>query len=80
MASVQADGSASGMWTVEATPEEAAKAYGAALVDAGYTEDSTSNMGGMFVNVYSGNGYEVSVNALESDGTTNVMVTAQKTS
>ena len=68
------------MWVVDATPEEAATAYGAALVDAGYTEESTSTMGGMVVNVYSGNGYEISVNALDSDGTTNVMVAAEKSS
>lgn len=78
MASVQADGSASVMWTVEATPEEAAAAYGAALIDAGFTEESTSNMGGMFVNTYTGNGYTVGLNALDVDGTTNVMVTAEK--
>jgi predicted lysophospholipase L1 biosynthesis ABC-type transport system permease subunit len=80
MASVQADGSASVMWVVEATPEEAAKAYGDSLVAAGYTEESTSTMGGMVLNEYSGNGYVVSVNALDVDGTTNVMVAAEKDS
>jgi hypothetical protein len=75
---VQADGSASAMWATDGTPQEAATAYAEALTSAGFTEDSTSNMGGMIVNMYTGNGFEVSLNALDADGTTNLMVTVQK--
>ena len=47
MVTVQTDGSATRMWVTDATPEEAAAAYGAALAAAGYTAETTSNMGGM---------------------------------
>jgi hypothetical protein len=78
MVTVQADGAASAMWSTDASPEEAAQAYGASLESAGYASESNSNMGGMFVSEYSGNGYSVGVNVLDADGTTTVMVTATK--
>ena len=78
MVTVQEDGSASAMWSAEGTPQEAADAYGAALEAAGYTSESTSNLGGMVVNQYTGNGYSVGVQALEADGSTTLMVTASK--
>lgn len=78
MVSVQADGSATAMWMTDATPQEAADAYGAALTSAGYTADSNSNLGGMITGQYTGNGYSVGVNSLEADGQTTVMVTGTK--
>jgi hypothetical protein len=78
MVTVQADGSASAMWSTDGTPEEAAQAYGGALEAAGYTSESNSNLGGMFVSEYSGNGYSVGVNVLDADGMATVMVTATK--
>lgn len=77
MVSVQADGAATAMWIVEGTPAEAASAYGAALEENGFTADSESTMGGMIVNSYTGNGFTVSMQALESDGQTTLMVVAE---
>ena len=78
MVSVQADGSATAMWLVDGTPTEAAAAYGAALESAGYTADSESNMGGMIVNSFTGSAFTVSMQAIESDGQTTLMVVAEK--
>lgn len=76
LVTAQADGSAFASWLTDATPEEAAMSYGAVLEDAGYTIETESNMGGMFVREYTGNGYTVSFNTIASDGQTTVMVTA----
>jgi hypothetical protein len=78
MVTVQADGSASAMWTTDASPDEAGQSYGDALEAAGFTSESDANMGGVFLRQYSGNGFSVAVNALDADGTTTVMVTATK--
>jgi hypothetical protein len=80
MVTVQADGSANAMWNTDASPEDAAKAYGAALESAGYTSESNSNMGGMILAEYTGPAYTVSMQAIEADGTTALMVTAAKPS
>ena len=77
MISVQADGAATAMWLAEGTPADAAAAYGAALEEAGFAPDSESNMGGMIVNSYTGNGLTVSMQALDSDGQTTLMVIAE---
>jgi hypothetical protein len=77
LASVEADGSASAVWSVDATPEEAAMAYDAALVSAGYTQESTSTMGGMVVSEYTGNGYTVSFMSANAGEQTTVTVTAE---
>lgn len=78
MVSVQSDGSASAMWMTDATPQEATDTYGAALESAGFTQSQTSNMGGMIVSEYTGNGYTVSVNSIEADGKTTLMLSATK--
>jgi hypothetical protein len=62
----------------DASPEEAAAAYGAALEDAGYTAETNSNLNGMFVSEYTGNGYTVGFNSIAADGQTTLMVTASK--
>jgi ABC-type Fe3+-hydroxamate transport system substrate-binding protein len=80
MISVQADGSALAMWQVEGTPEEAVAAYTAALESAGYTQDTTANMGGMITERYLGNGLEVSLQALDVDGTTSLTVSSNPAS
>ena len=77
MVSVQADGAATAMWLADGTPAEVAADYGAALEEAGFTADSESNMGGMVVNSYTGNGLTVSMQVLESDGQTSLMVIAE---
>lgn len=77
MVSVEGDGSAGASWMTDATPEEAAAAYGAALLDAGYTEESTTNMGGMVVNEYTGNGYTVSIMSADAGEQTSLTVTAE---
>ena len=77
MVSVQADGAATAMWLADGTPADAAADYGAALEDAGFTADSESNMGGMIVNSYTGNGLTVSMQVLDSDGQTTLMVIAE---
>ncbi|MCX6433149.1 MAG: hypothetical protein NTX29_10295, partial [Actinobacteria bacterium] len=76
MVSVQDDGSASAMWLTDATPQEATDTYAAALDAAGYTQSQTSNMGGMIVSEYTGNGYTVSLNSIEADGQTTLMLSA----
>lgn len=78
MVTVTGDGGASAMWMTDATPEEAAAAYGAALESAGYTSESNSNLGGMLVSEYKGNGYTVSMQSIDADGSTTLMVTAAK--
>jgi hypothetical protein len=78
MVTVQADGSANAIWMTDAPPEEAAASYTAALEAAGYTSDSNSSMGAMFISEYTGNGYKVSTNTLAADGQTTVMVNATK--
>ena len=77
MVSVQADGAATAMWLVDGTPADVAASYGAALESAGFTADSESTMGGMVVNTYTGNGLTVSMQVLESDGQTSLMVIAE---
>ncbi len=76
---VAGDGSSvTAIWTTDATPEDAAKAYGDALVAAGFTVGTTTNAGGMSGGDYTGNGYTVNVVVIASDGQTNVMVNASK--
>ena len=78
MVTVQADGSANGMWMTDVTPEEAAAAYEAQLTSAGYTSASTSNLGGMIVAEYEGNGYKVSLQTIAAEGQTSLIVAATK--
>jgi hypothetical protein len=78
MVSTQADGAAFATWMTDATPEEAATSYDAALTAAGFTLETDSNMGGMVVREYVGNGYTVGVSVIESDSQASVMVTATK--
>ena len=76
MVSVQDDGTVSAMWLTDGTPQEAGDAYGAALEAAGYPQSQTSNMGGMIVTEYNGNGYSINVTSIEADGQTTVMLAA----
>ena len=78
MVSIQEDGGVSAMWLTDATPEDVATAYGSALEAAGYTQSQTSNMGGMIVSEYTGNGYTLSLNSIAADGKTTLMVSATK--
>ncbi len=78
MVTVEADGSVNAMWTMDATPEEAIDTYGAALESAGFTSDSESNMGDMFIREYTGNDYTVSASTVEAEGSTSLIVTAEK--
>jgi hypothetical protein len=55
-------------------------AYTAALESAGYTQDTTANMGGMITERYLGNGLEVSLQALDVDGTTSLTVSSNPAS
>jgi hypothetical protein len=75
VASVNADGTASGMWTTDAASADAVAAYGAALESAGFTQSSTSAMGDLNIADYTGNGLTVNVSAIAADGTTTVVVT-----
>ena len=76
---VAGDGaSVNAMWTTEAAVADAAKSYGDALTGAGFTQDQTTNAGGMESSQYSGNGYTVNVIVSGSDGTTSVLVNAEK--
>ena len=77
MVSVQGTGSAIVVWQAEGSPADVAAAYAGQLEAAGFTQDSTSNMGGMIIEQYSGNDYTVSLQAIDVDGTTNLTVTAE---
>jgi hypothetical protein len=66
------------MWLTDASPTDAIAAYSGALEEAGYTADSESNMGGMIINSYTSPGFTVSVQAVESDSQTSLMVLAEK--
>lgn len=78
MVSVEGDGSASAMWVTDASVQDAAAAYSDALKAAGYTEDSMTDMGGVMTGMYIGNGYTVNFNAVDADGQTTVMMSAEK--
>ncbi len=81
MASANADGSAGAMWTTDAKPEDAAAAYDKAMLAAGFTQADTSNLGGMVMTNYTGNGLAVNVTAVGTDdGTTGVSVSITKDS
>ena len=80
MIAVQADGSAIAMWQVDGAPADVVAAYSASLEAAGYTQDTTSNMGGMIVEQYTGNGMTVSLQSLDVDGATSLTVTAEPAS
>jgi hypothetical protein len=76
---VAGDGSSvNTIWTTDATAEEAAKAYGAALESAGFTLGNTTNAEGMSGGDYTGNGYQVNIVAIAADGKTSLMVNAEK--
>jgi hypothetical protein len=76
---VEGDGSTvNAVWTTEEAAEDAAATYGAALESAGYTAGTTSNMAGMANTEYTGGEYTVNVTALDADGTTTLMVNAEK--
>ena len=71
---VTAEGGASGIWTVDGTPAEAADAYAAALTDAGYTEESNAAADGSVMKAFTGNGWTITLGASEADGTTSLTV------
>ena len=76
---VEGDGSTvNAVWTTEEAAEDAAATYGAALESAGYTAGTTSNMAGMANTEYTGGEFTVNVTALDADGTTTLMVNAEK--
>lgn len=76
---VAGDGSSvQAMWTTDATPEDAAKAYGDALLAAGFTAGTTTNVEGMTGGDYTGNGYAVNVAVIAAEGQTTVLVNASK--
>jgi len=78
---VAGDGSSvNAMWTTDAAVADAAKAYGDALTGGGYTQDQTANAGGAETSQYSGNGYQVNVVVSGTDGSTTVLVNAEKSS
>ena len=70
--------SVNAMWTTDATPEEAAAAYGSALESAGFTKGDVSAAAGMASGDYTGNGYKVTVVTLSADGASSLMVNAEK--
>lgn len=78
LASVDAASGVTAMWMTDATPEDAAAAYGAALEAAGYSVDSETSMEGMAGGDYRGNGWLVSVVALGAEDGNSLMVTASK--
>lgn len=76
---VAGDGSSvNAVWQTDATTEEAAAAYGAALESSGFTVGDTSAMSGMTNSTYEGNGYTVTVTTLDAEGTATLMVNAEK--
>jgi hypothetical protein len=76
---VAGDGaSVNAMWSTEAAVPDASKAYADALTSAGYKQDQTANAGGVESSQWSGNGYSVNVIVSGADGTTSVLVNAEK--
>lgn len=76
---VAGDGaSVNAVWQTDATAEEAAKAYGDALLAAGYTAGSTIDAAGAMGGDYTGNGYKVNVVASGAAGDTTLLVNAEK--
>jgi hypothetical protein len=76
---VAGDGaSVNAVWQADGTADEAAKAYGAALEAAGFTPGDMTSTAGMTGGDYTGNGYKVNVVVIAADGTTSVMVNAEK--
>lgn len=83
LASVMVAGNGSSvnaMWTTDASAADAMKSYSDALTSAGYTNDNTTNAGGVESTSWTGNGYSINVVAQSSDGQTNVIVSAEKSS
>jgi len=76
MVSVNAEEGAMIMWRIELSATDAADAYAALLEDAGFTEDSTTNAGGMIISQYTGNGYTISLQAMDLEGVTGLSVQA----
>ena len=78
---VAGDGaSVNAMWSTDASAADAAKAYGDALTGAGFTQDQTTNAGGVESSQYSGNGYTVNVVVSSAGDGTTVLVNAEKSS
>ncbi|MDO8307857.1 MAG: hypothetical protein Q7V58_05815 [Actinomycetota bacterium] len=76
---VAGDGSnVNAVWQTDATTEEAAATYGAALESSGFTVGDTSAVSGMTNATYEGNGYTVTVTTLDAEGTATLMVNAEK--
>lgn len=66
------------IWTTTGTPEEAAAAYGSALESAGFSGGDTSAVAGMSSMDYTGNGYTINVTTIAADGSTTLMMNAEK--
>lgn len=68
---------ANAIWTVEASQDDAGKAYGDQLTGAGFTADSTQAVAGMVGGQYTGNDLKVNVVVLDADGKTSIMVNVE---
>jgi len=76
---VAGDGaSVNAMWTTEASTADTAASYSSALTAAGYTQEQTSAAGDIQNSQWLGNGYRVNVMVSGADGTTSVLVNAEK--
>jgi opacity protein-like surface antigen len=74
-ASVDAEGKAvTSSWMGDPDPAVAAEAYGQQLLDAGFELDSTGTAPGLNDATYLGNGYQVSVRALELDESSSMLM------
>jgi hypothetical protein len=74
-ASVDAAGKAvTSSWMGDADPAVAAEAYGQQLLDAGFELDSTGTAPGLNDATYLGNGYQVSVRAIELDESSSMLM------
>ncbi len=76
LVSVDADGTATALWSTPQDPQQAADAYGTALEAAGFAADSRSAFEGMAGGEYAGNGYRVSVVAVGAEDGNSLMITA----
>lgn len=76
MVTVQADGSAYAMWTIDEGATDAMDSYSALLESAGYSMEQDANLGGTLMREFRSTDRTVSVVAAEADGLTSLTVTA----
>lgn len=74
LATSQTDGTATALWEVTSSVDEAATAYDDVLSSQGFTLDQDATIAGAIVRTYSGELHTVNVTVANTAGTTNVNI------